>query len=310
MMQNDMFVYKPVMFYPKKRKNVKRENQYWRLTQYPSIEITTSVPQGGCTVDCLICPQKLLIDTYAGERHLKLDNFKRLLDKIPEEIVIIFSGFVEPWLNKHATDMVYYAHEKGHNIAVYTTGVGMHPEDVERLTKIPYYWDNRNGVGGFCLHLPDAEGVGRHPITPLYIKTLNKIAELRNGLAHFSCMSMGRTLHPEVAHMFPKFWYPEFFNRAGNLTRELKLKPDLAKFKNVYKDTPVADSPRTCGCVEHLYHNVLLPNGDVSLCCMDYGQDYIIGNLYNQEYDDIMPSPGTSFDLCKSCHMGVPVNIG
>ena len=27
---------------------------------------------------------------------------------------------------------------------------------------------------------------------------------------------------------------------------------------------------RTCGCIEDLYHNILLPNGDVSLCCMDY----------------------------------------
>jgi len=303
----DTFVYQPIIFYPKKSytDGLKREKHYWKTIRYPSIEITTSVPKGGCTVDCLICPQKLLLDTYHGDRHLKLDDFKRLLDKIPQEINIIFSGFVEPWLNKHATDMVYYAHEKGHGIAVYTTGVGMHPEDVDRLTKIPYYWDATNGVGGFCLHLPDAEGVGRHPITPLYIKTLERIAELREQIPRFSCMSMGRQIHPTVAHLFPKFWYPEFFGRAGNLTRELKLKPDLAKFQHVYKDTPVSNTPRTCGCIEHLYHNVLLPNGDVSLCCMDYGQDHIIGNLFEQDFDDIMPPPNSTFDICKSCHMGV-----
>jgi hypothetical protein len=303
----DTFVYQPIIFYPKKSytDGLKREKHYWKTIRYPSIEITTSVPKGGCTVDCLICPQKLLLDTYHGDRHLKLDDFKRLLDKIPQEINIIFSGFVEPWLNKHATDMVYYAHEKGHGIAVYTTGIGMHPEDVDRLTKIPYYWDATNGVGGFCLHLPDAEGVGRHPITPLYIKTLERIAELREQIPRFSCMSMGRQIHPTVAHLFPKFWYPEFFGRAGNLTRELKLKPDLAKFQHVYKDTPVSNTPRTCGCIEHLYHNVLLPNGDVSLCCMDYGQDHIIGNLFEQDFDDIMPPPNSTFDICKSCHMGV-----
>ena len=303
----DTFVYQPIIFYPKKSytDGLKREKHYWKTIRYPSIEITTSVPKGGCTVDCLICPQKLLLDTYHGDRHLKLDDFKRLLDKIPQEINIIFSGFVEPWLNKHATDMVYYAHEKGHGIAVYTTGVGMHPEAVDRLTKIPYYWDATNGVGGFCLHLPDAEGVGRHPITPLYIKTLERIAELREQIPRFSCMSMGRQIHPTVAHLFPKFWYPEFFGRAGNLTRELKLKPDLAKFQHVYKDTPVSNTPRTCGCIEHLYHNVLLPNGDVSLCCMDYGQDHIIGNLFEQDFDDIMPPPNSTFDICKSCHMGV-----
>jgi len=30
---------------------------------------------------------------------------------------------------------------------------------------------------------------------------------------------------------------------------------------------------------DRIFRNVLLPNGDVVLCCMDYGLDHILGNL-------------------------------
>ena len=64
------------------------------------------------------------------------------------------------------------------------------------------------------------------------------------------------------------------------------------------------DGPRTCGCVENLYHNVLMPNGDVSLCCMDYGLDNIIGNLDNQSYEEVIPQANTCYDMCLSCENG------
>ena len=150
-MENIIYRTNEIVLTPRKQMTKKPWQNY-----SASLEITTSVPKGGCTVDCIICPQKLLIDQYDGDRFMKLDTFKTFLDKVPNEVIIIFSGFVEPWLNKNATDMLYHAHQKGHPVSVYTTGVGMQPEDVERLTQIPYFWNHKNGSGGFCLHLPDA----------------------------------------------------------------------------------------------------------------------------------------------------------
>ena len=63
----------------------------------------------------------------------------------------------------------------------------------------------------------------------------------------------------------------------------------------------------TCGCQEKVYHNVLLPNGDMTLCCMDYGLKHILGNLYKQEYKDIAPVYNEPFELCKYCENGVAV---
>jgi hypothetical protein len=60
--------------------------------------------------------------------------------------------------------------------------------------------------------------------------------------------------------------------------------------------------------------HVLLPNGDVVLCCMDYDLKHVIGNLVNQSYEDLytgsamvglirenMKSCYSSASLCKSC---------
>ena len=85
---------------------------------------------------------------------MTLENFKKVIDKLPKEIRITFSGFTEPWLNKHCTDMLLYAHEQGHPVSAFSTGVGMTLDDVERIKDIPF---TQGPNGGFCLHLPDQE---------------------------------------------------------------------------------------------------------------------------------------------------------
>jgi len=95
------------------------------------------------------------------------------------------------------------------------------------------------------------------------------------------------------------------WSRAGNLNREVILKPELLNLTDRFRSIYHGPEPHTCGCEEKLYHNVLLPNGDVSLCCMDYGLEQILGNLFESEYDDIMPKPLSCFDLCNYCENAV-----
>ena len=37
-------------------------------------------------------------------------------------------------------------------------------------------------------------------------------------------------------------------------------------------------------------HNVLLPDGTVIMCCMDYGMTGVFGNLFEQSYDEVLNS--------------------
>jgi FkbM family methyltransferase len=279
----------------------KKKPQYWRLTPYPTLEFTTSIPKKGCVVDCAYCPQRTLQSRYTGRTHLPFDDFKKIVDKLPLEIRITFSGFVEPWMNRDTTDMLLYAHSRGHKVAAFTTGVGMTLDDVERIKDLPF---DQGPNAGFCLHLPDKEGIARHPITKTLMSVYERFKELEGHIKGFYVMSMSE-VHPDIANLFHDPVVPAFWNRAGNLLGEAILKPELDKWLYRVNNATVQQTPATCNCIEDLYHNVVLPNGDVSLCCMDYDLKHILGNILEQDYEDIIPRPLQCFSLCQGCENGI-----
>jgi len=284
----------------------KSVKNHWKSTTIPTMEFTTSIDtKNGCVVDCVFCPQRTLQKVYKGERFLSLENFKQCVDKIPQEVRITFAGFTEPWLNPKCTDMLLYAKEKGHQISVFTTGIGMTIEDLERIKDIKFAGQPN---GGFTLHLPDQERKAKHPITKKYIQLIERMGELREHIQNFNVMTMGN-VHESVSHVFSEAPIPQMWSRSGNLFGESLMKPELINRKDEYKSVYHGDKPKTCGCIEKLYHNVVLPNGDVSLCCMDYGLEHIIGNLLNQTYEEIMPENNTCFNLCRFCENGVDPNV-
>jgi hypothetical protein len=244
----------------------------------------------------------VLTSSYQGQRIMSLEDFQRWIDKVPTEVRITFSGFVEPWMNKRCSDMVLYAYQQGHPVSVFTTGIGMSIADIESIAHIPFAG---NPNGGFTFHLPDSEMLARHPITPQYIKLCEWIRDNRHRIQNFQVMSMGSSIHPDVQHCFSDYVVSsQMWDRAGNLSREAVLKSDLQKLTGRWNKVQHADGPRTCGCIENLYHNVLMPNGDVSLCCMDYGLDNIIGNLDRQSYEEVVPEAETCYDICTRCENG------
>jgi hypothetical protein len=122
-------------------------------------------------------------------------------------------------------------------------------------------------------------------------------------------MSMG-TVHESVAEYYRGLTVHQndMWDRAGNLKGEALLKEELKreKFKSVSPPAPGVDY--TCGCDERLYHNIVLPNGDVSLCCMDYGLEEITGNIFESEYNDVIPDPYEVFKMCARCENRIDVN--
>ena len=289
------------------KKNIKSVNKYWDITDWPTMEITTTIPKRGCVVDCVFCPQRTLQKVWDSkhftthkERTMSMEQFKMAIDKLPTEVRITFSGFIEPYMNKYCSDMMVYAHEQGHRISVFTTAVGMTLDDVEKIKHIPFCGGPN---GGFTLHLPDEEKRAKHPVTEKYIKVVEALKNAN--ISNFMVMAMGTT-HNKVTHLYPDYEVNKYkmWHRAGNLVGEAQLKPELNEVMNEVA-TVFRNDKRTCGCIEDLYHNILLPNGDVSLCCMDYNLEEILGNLYTQEYDDIIPKKNTTYDMCSNCENGV-----
>jgi radical SAM protein with 4Fe4S-binding SPASM domain len=148
------------------------------MRRKPHFEITTQI---GCRVNCLkFCPQEIINCTYKGERTLTIENFRRMIEGVPESTSIIFSGLSEPFLNPRTPRMILEAHSRGHPVVVFSTLTGLSPYAANAIKHIPFE--------RFILHLPDPYGVSDIPDTDDYSKSLNII--LRN-VERLNYMTMG-----------------------------------------------------------------------------------------------------------------------
>lgn len=224
-------------------------------------EITTHI---GCPMNCVDCPQALLHSRYTGKRDLDFDDYKKVIDKLPKGTRVDFSGMCEPFCNKRCADMILYAADKGFRLALYTTLQGSTVEDYERLRGVQYEV--------VTIHIPDQEGRSHFNITDEYLECLN----LWN-CNNYSCHG---TIHEAVRpYLKPRNLITFMHDRAGNV--EGRPHTDIDPNRGMF-----------CICSGiRMNHNVLLPDGTVLMCCMDYGMTGNFGNIFEQSYEEILNSP-------------------
>lgn len=245
-------------------------------------------PAIGCPIDCGICPQDKIKAAYRGPRLMSRQTFTTCIDKLPPGIAIAFAGFAEPYLNPLASEMVLYAARRG-PVLLYTTCVGMTLTDVEAIGGVKF--------DILHLHLPDAGSVAKINITVEYLRVLDAMAEAFPGA---KMMAMGKH-HPTVDKYRGRIKDAYLHTRAGNVRGAVQLRRGghLQCTQNVEQKD-----------------NILLPNGDVVLCCMDYGLRHVIGNLLASTYDELFQGEAYlairrgmrdgSDLLCRTCEFGVP----
>lgn len=241
--------------------------------QVDCLEITTVA---SCTVRCAICPQDVLKAAYRDAPHrLSMHDYLRVLNNVPVHVRIHFSGLVEPWLNPDATLMLKWALHLRRRVAIYTTLVGMSDPSLvaEALREF------RHMVDVVCIH--EADGTNMKPQdvdVDAFVKLLDGVNVERMKMAG------------------PGF---EAIDRAGLV--------QIGKAPFHHK------GPIKCSYTNTYTHNVMLPNGDVHLCCMDYGLKHRIGNLFTQRWDELDRSAvakdnacGDGSTICRKCHGAVP----
>jgi len=273
----------------------------------PVLEIT---PKMGCSVQCRYCPQEKLISKYyEGNKdrttYMTFQKFKECIDKTPNDLILEFAGFVEPFLNEECVEMIQYAHENGRDITLFTTLVGLTKDKFDRIRNIPFK--------EVILHTPDEEEYAKIPMTRKYFEMLDMVLEAKkpNGKPFVdgaNCQSVPH--HKVLEHTSGKLKiYCELTDRAGNLDSSDNLASNHLE-KRI-----------TCERAIDFNHNILLPDGSVVLCCMDFGMQHVLGNLLDQSYEEIMTSEETryikrciNFDfdkpvLCRQCNSAVDMEV-
>jgi hypothetical protein len=256
------------------------------------LEVTTNV---GCPVKCSYCPQDAFLKAYGdGKKVLSLTDFTTALNKIPEGAEVVFSGFSEPWKNKNCTEMVLRSHAKGHKVTVYTTLVGMKFDDVEKMKDVPF--------AGFCVHLPSIGGSESIPIENEYLGALGYVKRLVKGVTFAAFGLIDEKISAIVGNV-PFSTTEMMASRCGLVPKCGKGLDRSGPIRCHSQDTDMLD------------HNVLLPDGRVVLCCMDFGMKYVLGNLLKQDYESLFTGKvadkvraglrGEKQVLCHKCEYGI-----
>jgi len=237
------------------------------------LEITTMT---GCPVMCTICPQENLKENYnSDEKYLSLENFKKALSTVPKNLLINFAGYSEPFANKECLSMIEYALEQGYAVGLYTTLYKVTEDTAKRLIELKKQYKT---FCRFYIHLADSSNnMPGFKVTPEYLNVLSLIDTSLNDIVY---MTMDEDNEPAIEitklNIKPQPWI--YHDRAENVTTD----NPVIKQKN-WKNEFIVE------CIESKTHNNnnLLPNGDLSLCCMDYGLKHIVGNLFKQSYQEI-----------------------
>lgn len=195
---------------------------------------------------------------------MRLEDFKRAIDKVPAGTRIDFSGMCEPFVNVDCADMILYAANKGFPLALYTTLQGADWDDYKKLKDVRFEV--------VTIHLPDKDGRSHFRISDEYLHLLS-VWPCDNYSCHGAIddrvlphMAWGRNL---ITYMH---------DRAGNVEGRphINIHPEL-------RLTCITSG-------RDMNHNVLLPNGEVITCCMDYGMTGRFGNLFEQDYAEVLGS--------------------
>ncbi len=241
------------------------------------LEVSTIM---GCTVNCRFCPQDVLLKTYyekdkKRQRVMTLDDFRVILDHTPSDCIIDFSGMTEPFNNPDCLEMIRMACDAGRKVYLFTTLAGVDEETVDELLKLPIYY--------VTLHVADKCGYAYIPTTETYYRNVEKVvsATKKDGSPFIDFINAQTDPDERVAEIVRGRYevMRSVQNRAGNVTvdgaqhREHVIEP--------------GEKIKCCFCGDDLSNSLVLPDGTLLICNMDYGMKHILGNLYEEDYDTV-----------------------
>jgi radical SAM protein with 4Fe4S-binding SPASM domain len=246
-----------------------------RKESYATLEITTIFPCVNC---CKFCPQGKWRNAYIGKQRLTYEEFCKLLVKIPKNVRLDFSGFSEPFANRESALMMRRAYQDGYQVALFTTLVGFRQEDLEVIKDIQFSACN--------IHLPDDVNF-RVPNEDRWLesyKLFDKYILYDNAVYHYGNLSSKIKREIADAHLYP------VLTRSSNV--DPAVAPPLPRHKGVI----------SCSTSKNLFNqNIMMPNGDVYLCCMDWSLQHKLGNLFDQSYEELHQSEEYQ-KICRSMH--------
>lgn len=234
-----------------------------------SLEFTLAI---GCALNCNYCPQEKLINRYKEHKCkvMEFDTFTKALTRIKPGGGVIISGMVEPFHNPNCAKMIKYAYENGYKVRLFTSLTGVTDEDIDIIKNVE--------LDEFTIHIPDEQYNSKFNITEEYLRIFDRVQALFKD--RISAYSVHGKIHKEMTGRILKNKpiANVMFDRAGNLEKQGLLHKNAKG-----KIRCMAGSKTNIG----IWTPEVLPDGTVTLCCMNYGMKHVLGNIVKQSWEDI-----------------------
>ncbi len=205
-----------------------------------------------CPLMCPYCPQGAYARAYAsrpGRRSMTLDDYKRMLANVAHTTRNIdFSGYSEPLHNPHWFDVFRHTLDQGYTVNLFSTLGSASRDDLDRLSGLA--------------------------ISRIYVLLLDHVAQ-RDKLAFL--IERCRERHRDLVFIY---FDEDGRELAAAFQDRVSCERWTAHSRAGLLDVGRRHLPDAVSCCEQReFCNVVLPNGDVHVCCMDFALQHRIGNL-------------------------------
>jgi MoaA/NifB/PqqE/SkfB family radical SAM enzyme len=263
--------------------------QFHLINKSPLFDIEAS---SACNEACFFCPRSVM---RRRAKHMTEETMELLLDWLPSNATVMFSGLGESILNPFLPEFVEGLKERGIGSCLITNGVLLDTPRVEKLIDA--------GIQEIQVSLHSLDEDEYQNVTvrggnlPQVIENLHKLTERYSGKIRLNIVNVGQdsrmleSLSTFASEIGAEYFERQLHNRGGTIkTKHVSLQ-----------------DKRLCGI--HAAVTLITSDGDILSCVNDASGDSTPGNIRDMSWTDTMAwkirnleSGLTNFDQCSGCN--------
>tara|TARA_Y100001968_G_scaffold304681_1_gene319880 strand:- start:1219 stop:2079 length:861 start_codon:yes stop_codon:yes gene_type:complete len=267
----------------------------------------------GCARQCSYCPQDNLSKAWSEkkpeERKVRLmtkEIFTSMLNLLPKNIYIYWTGYAEPMQAPDFHTFVKEASSRGIRGEISTT---LHTNNDENI----YALADRKHLDKLSLHLPDQKGYMKSVVNDKFFERLDFV--VRNCLKEGDLIHFFGPLNNDIISFLKEPQYRTYLE--GVKVDEIPMDDVDAltsRAGNIETANTTYHSSKVFCAARRLRQPVILPNGDLYICCMDYSLSAPLGNIFKSNYVDIIENNIKYFrksqpEICHKCEWAEPKSM-
>lgn len=240
---------------------------YGRIPRLYRLTSIMLEPVFGCNLRCQMCWGRL---DFEGRRprFMEWEIYCKLIDQIPGYVEsVTFSLFGEPLLHPRLCEMIEYAAARGFRTSLATNATLLKGELLER--------------------------VARTPLSVLNV-SFETNADTAREMRGIELTAIRRNVEAFIAAKRPETEVKLYF--IAREDNQAQIAQAVAEWKGLVQHIKISpyvgmtdDEGPLPVCIEPWRGNMnVFTNGNVSPCCFDWYNDMVIGNLYEQDFGEII----------------------